>query len=524
MDKTKRTFKLIFALALLVALVGVFLIYNPSKMIVRADGENNNKVYLKDSTVDASDSALVIVELVAEGKAKDKIRVSYHTLGGTAMPGLDFASISNTIDFELDGDGKYSYKISIKCLNNNETRSKYKIVNSNDTSKVYGRYFTLQLDEATNATIDPERSSCKCFTQYNHSVSANIGVYDEGGNDFSYFEDFNVMEYRFTEGTSDIEYHRPWKTWDAGVTFINDRTQSWVSNFINEGIADAYASFVVKKVDDDDHQSTDRIHWYFGNRELYEKYPDQNDGMILYLNTEPCSDKGGFLGMGGEDRGYQLNLTTMNRIYENQNKNPYDMDDDDIDLKKRTFYTDAKKVYWYNQGDGWYANVGAFVNTTFYQVKPYNGVLDVGIIINHDDDDQDRIFKRCWQFMALVDYKAPEIVSEYVDDSQLKETGKLRFYVRFNEPVKSSKLSTVKGSYLQVNFNGGNQNYYARYVDGNYTDTLVYELDSTQDKLPKANLTEVKYQLPNDDICDLACNYNEYRSINNNKISQELLV
>lgn len=505
----------ILAIILLLLTMIVCLFSSTAKVI--ADGEESpNKVYFKNTEITENDGGLIYITIVAEGEAKAKVRVYYHTEGVTALQGLDYIGTDNNIEMTIADDGYCEYRISIKCTNTNENRSKY-IVQTND-GLTYGRYFNVIIDSAYNAAVDESRNVCKCYLPANHLVQATLATRQNGLDtvDATYFNDFVETLYGFTDGSTDIENGRPWRSWQSGVSFENDTTYRWVNDFINEGIASAYTSFVVKKVDDDDHQSRDKIHWYCGNKEMMENWKQSKEcpGLYLYLKTEPCSDGGTIFNK--YDRGYELNLTTMNRIYENQNKSPYSMDEDDVDVHDRAFYTEAKKIYWYNRSGTWYAGDFAFINTTFYRVDPYNGTLDVGIVICNDDDDQDRIFKRCWQFLTLVDDKAPTVVSEYVDDSQLKSNNKLRFYVRFNEVVKSTK----KGA-LQVNFNNGSQNYYANYVEGNYTDTLVYELDLADDKIPKTHITSITYQLPNGDITDMAFNYDSKANYSSNYMSEE---
>ena len=203
-----------------------------------------------------------------------------------------------------------------------------------------------------------------------------------------------------------------------------------------------------------------------------------------------------------------------------QNKNPYDEDDDWVDRHFVNIYSEQRKVYWFNQnneGGTWYASNGAFINTTFFKVEPYNGILDIGIAVRNNDGDQDREAERIWQFLKLIDSTPPEIVGEYVDDSELKESCKLKFYIRFNEPVFSSKLAAI-GSSIEVKFNNGSTNYYATYAAGNYTDTLCYELTG----IPKANITSINYQLPNNDIGDMAINRDKYKAIINNKIPEDI--
>lgn len=501
-----------------IVIVLSFLLVSFSLFNIRVHADEENKVYFKESSYDADNGGLIKATLIAEGIPKAKVSVKYHTVGVTAITGIDFNAVSNTIDLEIGESGTVSYDVAIKCLNTAENRAKLKVTSKNVT---YGRYFNLIIDSATNATIVEEKKECKCYLPYGYLVTANAEKYDDNGINVSYLEDLNNVEYRWTEGSTTIEKGHPWKTWEAGVTFVNETTERWVNAFINEGIASAYASFVIKDIDDTEFQSTDKIYTFAGNKEFMEKFNDSSDdpGLYLFLSTEPCSNKVSLF--SSKRRGYELDLKAMNYIAEG--KNPYDEDDDYVDVKKTTFYSEKKKIYWFNattDGGTWYADGGDFINTTFYKTEPYNGVLDIGMAIRNNDGDQDRQAKRIWQFLKLVDDKAPEIVSEYVDDSELGSRGVLKFYIRFNEPVFSSKVNKYGGSTLQVQFNEGSSYFYPEYVAGNYTDTLLYELPANE--VPKINIKSIAYQLPNDDIGDMAINRDSRKTIVNNKIPFEV--
>ena len=506
MKISKIKFINMFLIAIFILFIGMFAFTR------RVNAEGENKVYFKDLVVDANDSGLVFAEIIVIGEPGEKVSVSYHTVGVSAIQGLDYIGVKNSISLEIDSTGEISYKISIKCLSDASNRAQFKI--TGDDSNTYGRYFNVIIDSATNATIDESKKVCKCFVPYNYLIYGDTSKFDGDGLDNSYLYDLNDVEYRFSDGSTSIEKGKPWKTWIAGVTFVNERTQRWVNAFINGGIASAYASFVIKDLDDTEFWSEDDIYTYAGNKEMMEKFRDSNDcpGLYLFLDTEPCSNKIDWFSVSR--RGYELGLEAMNVIANNEN--PYDKDDDWVDRESVKFYTEKKKIYWYNTSGTWYAGDGSFINTTFYKVEPYNGILDVGLAIRNNDGDQDRKAKRIWQFLKLVDDKEPSIVGEYVDDSELKDEGKLKFYIRFNEPVVASKWNTQASSSLQVTFNNGTTNYYATYAGGNYTDTLVYELYNP----PKANISSVKYQLPNNDIGDMASNLDKYKVSKNNKISE----
>ena len=507
--------KIVFALSSLLIIAATFV------LSVKAA---NNSVYFNNTTVYSNESGLIIAELIVEGNQYEEVKVKYHTSGVSAIENVDYVGVSNTLTFKIDESGYISYKIAIKCLNTPENRSKYLVAGSNN--EYFSRYFNLVIDDVSNATLVEKKSVCKCYTPYSHVVSGNTKKFDSDGIDVSYLSDLNDMEYQFTDGSKSIEKGRPWKSWQAGVSFINERTQRWVNAFINEGIASAYTSFVIRDLDDSEFFSKDKIYTYVGNREMIEKFTDDknnNPGMYMFLSTEPCSNKSsGFLGLGSERRGYRIELSTMdaiaNMIYSGGD-NPYKIDDDWVDLKDYRINTTSKKVYWFNRSGTWYADDGAFINTTFYKIQPYNGVLDVGLAVRNNDGDQDRMANRIWMFLKLIDDKVPQIIGEYADPSEIISTGKLKLYVRFNEPVFASQWNTSKGSALEVKFNNGSSAKYATYVGGNYTDTLVYELDVSD--IPKANITKISYQLPNNDIGDMAINRDSKKNIINNKLSLE---
>ena len=136
MERSKR--KIIHLCLIAILFLFISLLVISSK--VRVQAYDGNKVYFKNLTVDANDSALVVAELFVVGEAGDKVSVKYHTVGVTAIQDLDYPGISNSIDIVIGDAGEATYKISIKCLTSAENRSKFKIV---DDDKSYGRYFNI---------------------------------------------------------------------------------------------------------------------------------------------------------------------------------------------------------------------------------------------------------------------------------------------------------------------------------------------------------------------------------------------
>jgi hypothetical protein len=205
-------------------------------------------------------------------------------------------------------------------------------------------------------------------------------------------------------------------------------------------------------------------------------------------------------------------------LYISKNKNPYSQDGDLVDLEKLHVCGPHIQRYWIPSENRWYSRKGSIYDSVFYKTDPYNGILDYGLSIFNNNKSWDREVHDIWMFLALVDLKNPTIQSEYTEINP--ETGGLRIFLRFNEPVYSCRKDN---SFLTVNLNNDKINkYYANYVEGNYTDTLVYEVPA--DNVPKTLIERVDYTLPSDDIGDLAFNLDVYRRIQPYLRDQQLLL
>ena len=487
-----------------ISIIFLFMIFTLlSTITFKTFADTENIIYVKNSVAEANESGLVVVEVVAEGQAGASVQFFYQTEGITAIPGLDFVNVNNNIKLKIGNDGKVSYKISIKCLNTAENREKLRVYDKNNT---YGRYFNLIIYKTINASLDNSRSYAKCYLPYDFKVEAVTDVVDGFDKNRAYLKEYANFQARYHKGISNLDGKSTWYTFKKGnnVTFT-DVTEPWVNTFINTGFASAYGSYVIKEIGEKKYFSTTNIHVLYGGKEFMDNYSRSSNcpGLSSYFQIEPCYDFwDGYVG-------YEFNDKAMRKIVFD-GKSPYDDDDDLVDIVDSKIKGQTKRIYWNQKNSTWYSGSNNLMNSAFFKINPYKGVLDTGLAVYNGCDEIDRVAKDIWQFLTLVDDTAPEIVAEYVDDSDYSTTGKLKFYVRFNEPVHLAKTNAN----LTVFFNNSTEGVYANYSAGNFTDTLVFEMAP-----PKTNITDVKYQLPNNVVSDMAYNLDKYKNINNNIMS-----
>ena len=465
--------------------------------MVFATGEN--VVTFSTDVAEANDSNLVFVDLTCQGTAGDKVTVTYRTSSVTAIENVDYVGVYNTITLELDKKtGTATQPISIKCLNDANTREKYRLYNDKG---VYGRYFELKIVSVSNANIGAH-SFVQCYLPYDHKVHATTGINDsDRGREVAYITDLKTMVTKYHKGDNDIKDHEHWRTWKEGISF-NDSTSSatmqhWINTYINPGFADAYGSYVIKEIDDDKISNSSNIHLLSGNKEFIDKYDRKKDcpGLSLYYQME--TDEGDCI--DGKAMYY-----IANKI------DPSDKDDDLINVVNWDYVSpDWKQIYWFQEGDAWYSKSGSVYDSVFWKTPVYNGTLDYGLSIYNGSGSWDREVHHIWMFLTLFDTKKPTIVGQYSEFNA--ESGTIRIYLRFSEPVYSCK----KGP-LSVNLNDKSKNYFADYVCGNYSDTLVYEIAA--DETPNFKITSMRYELPTEDVGDMAYIVDAYKKTNNNLV------
>ena len=465
-----------------------------SAIAVFAD-ESTNIVRFGSTQVECNDANLVYVDLLATGTPGNTITATYRTSSGTAIENIDYAGVYNTISLKLGSDGKAKYTISIKGLNDASGREKLRVY---DSEGVYGRYFNLHLLAAENASIGDEKQ-CKCYLSYNYKVAATTRISDAVlGREVAYLNDYKTMLSKYHKGDNDISGQESWRTWKEGVSFDGDTTRHWVNTYINTGLAEAYGTYILKSIDDDKVHSENNIYMISGNKEFMDKYEKKKyiPGASLYYEIEPCK-KGG----------YRLDGRAMYLISEN--KNPYKEDSDLVDLEEMHHRGAKQRVYWIQESDAWYSSKNSVYDTVFWKTEPYNGVLDYGLCIFNNNGSWDREVHDIWLFLTLLDKKAPSIVNQWSEYNP--QTKSVRIYLRFDEPVYSSKKKD-----LLVHINNKTTNYYATYVEGNYGDTLVYELPESATRNKK--IESIKYELPTEDIGDLSYNLDSYKMVRNNLV------
>ena len=492
MFKHKTVNKITTFLSLIALIVSaLFCVFAFNRAPASADGENT--VSFTTKIYETQDSGIVYAELLVRGKEGQKVGVTYHTEGETAIEGIDYNAVANTVYLTITYTGTVRYSIAIKTLNNSSTREKLRVFNDKET---FGRYFYIVIDRAENATVVDDR--CKCYLPYDHKTEATVGIMQNGA-EAAYLNSYATMQEIYNGGKGNLDGKSTWKSWNNGVSFVNNTTSAWLNTFINTGFANAYASYMIKTVDTADWHSSTDIHLVAGNHQFYEKYDGVEEGIpgtYLYITVNPHKGK-----IAGKINGRSMYLTCIG-------KNPYKEDEDLIDVTRKEMSTDNKRVYWIQDQDAWFANKNSLVDSVFFKIEPHKGVVNSYLAIKNNNREFDVEIKNLWFFLSLIDDTCPIVTGQYVDDSRIESEGKLRFYVRFNEPVFSSKQKP-----LEVKLNNGTTPYYAEYVGGNYSDTLIYELD-----MPGTEVSAANYQLPTDDIGDMAYNLDAYKKIQNNKV------
>ena len=452
-----------------------------------------NKVFIKEASYEASDSNIVYVNVRFEGEIGDKITVMYRTVAGTAIENIDYQGVSNSITVEIGVTHFTEYQIGIKCLNDASSREIFRV---SEGDKNYGRYFTVELTGAKNADVDPEKNSCKCYLPYTHKVTATTGIYDTTlYREVAYLDDYKDMVYQYASGTG-IDGGSTWRSWQHGISFDNDTTRKWVNTYINSNMAKAYGTFLVNDIDDNVSLFSDgQVSVLMGNKEFKEKYKRDKScpGCYLYIKVDPP--------------GTTLERRSMSYI--SQWINPYKKDDDLIDCENYVVGDDHKNIYWFVDRDTWFSSKDSVYDSTFYRIDPVNGVLDQAITAYNHNSEYDMLFKGIWGMMTLYDDSCPVITKQYCDYNT--DNGALRIYLRFNEPVYAHHRNS-----LTVIINNYSTKFDADYVEGNYSDTLVYEIPASE--LPKRKIDSVVYQLPSDDIGDMAYKLDCYKLVQHNMV------
>ena len=247
----KRKKRFLIANALLLAFTFMLqglghLVSDFSKSIAYAT--SGNTVYFGQTSVEATNANLVYVDLYASGENGDTVKVAYKTYSRTAIRGVDFVEVQNTVTLKIDSSYKAKYTIAVKCLNSTTDREKLRLYDSENT---YGRYFDLKIISADNADVIEEKRTCKCYLTYDNKVEATVGINNQSlFREVAYINDYKEMLAQYDEGTGGLDGGSTRKTWNKGISFDNDTTRRWISTYINPGFASAYGSFVIKRIDD----------------------------------------------------------------------------------------------------------------------------------------------------------------------------------------------------------------------------------------------------------------------------------
>ena len=468
-----------------------------------------NKVYFTSSRYEVDDSNIVYATLHFEGPENATMTATYQTYSGTAIEGLDYQGITNSVSVTIPaGQNVAEYTVAVKCLNDASSRETIRVY---EGEKMYGRYFNLEIIAASNAAIG-EQKACKCYLSYDFKAEATTGATAQfSAREVAYLNDYKTMFMKYAEG-KELDGREYYRTWKHGVSFNNDTTKRWVNTFIKKGFADAYGSFVVKDIDDMHGFLKNRdgkVEVCAGNGEFIDKFNDYKrdkncPGQYLYLRVDPP--------------GCTIDGTAMYHIA--RWVNPYKKDDDWVDVAINVVGEQHAEISWIVDESCWFSSKNSVYTNTFYKIAPYNGTVDMGVVGFDCNDENNMDFKKIWSMMTLYDHSAPQITNEYCEFDARGDNGKgaLRIYLRYNEPIYASRKYG-----LLVKVNNYSHEFTANYVEGNYSDTLVYEVPYNapipgQTSISNLNerITSVTYQLPNDDVGDMAHNMNAYKEIEHN--------
>ena len=468
-----------------------------------------NQVYFTSPRYETDDSNIVYATLRFEGKENSTIKATYQTYSGTAIEGLDYQGITNSVSITIPaGNNVAEYSIAIKCLNDASSRETIRVY---EGDQFYGRYFNLELIAASNASIGSQKA-CKCYLSYDFKAEATTGASAlTSAREVAYLNDYKTMIMKYNSG-KELDGQEYYKTWKYGTSFNNETTRSWLNTYIQKGLAEAYGSFVVKDIDDMHGFMRSRdgdVDVCAGNGEFIERFDE-------YPRSKDCP--GQYLLMRVDPPGNTIDGTAMYHIA--RWVNPYKKDDDWVDVSIKCVGEQHAEISWIVDQSTWFSSPGTVYTNTFYKIAPYNGALDMGVVGFDCNGENNMDFKKIWSMMTLYDHTAPQITKEYCEFDARGDNGNgaLRIYLRYNEPVYASRKYG-----LLVKVNNYSHEFQAKYVEGNYSDTLVYEVPYTaaimgQTSISNLNekITSVTYQLPNDDIGDMAYNMNPYKEISHN--------
>ena len=207
---------------------------------------------------------------------------------------------------------------------------------------------------------------------------------------------YSNFQSRYHKGISNLDGESTWYTFKNGVNVtFTDVTEPWVNTFINTGFASAYGSFLIKKIGETKWFSTTNMHELYGGKEFMEKYKRSTNcpGLAMYIQTESCYDF--WDGVEGE----KLNDTAMKMIVFD-NESPYSDHDSLVDVVDRTIKTETKHLYWWQKDQTWYSSSNKLMDSAFFKIEPYNGVLDTGLAIYNGCDEIDRHKEKMFQLQT----------------------------------------------------------------------------------------------------------------------------
>jgi len=506
--------------------------------------EFNNKVEANPASTGSGD--IVYAYIKAKAKKKCKIYVDYQSYSVNAIESIDYVGMSATEEINFDVAGEQVVPIGFKSLLTNETKEvlatkndeagrSWGSANDEEDGGYYSRHFKVKIlkivvrnsDSSVEAEIVPETDENYSKSQYTTLVylpylyrddvyfnNATSRKYGGEKNDAKYKAYYDIASTGsgedIGEGGSDIDGKKNWKSWACSGKF-DGRTASlyddYVMKFIDTGFAKAYGTVLVKSIDNSTAHSNTRIHVFWGNEPFFKdhfnnfgetkkndwnkNYPDLDKYLSMYIKVNP-DVKGG----------YRMDGTAVN--YLAQGINPSDKEDRLVHVDDGPTYqgSDRRQIN-YRLGysaDYWVGKSGALYNTTFYRMYPYNGQIQIGIALYNANREYDVDLTMPYSKIILVDDVAPYITNEW---AEYDKEGNLRLYIRFSEAV----CPVYEKPFMVLLNDAG---YQARYKYGHMSDTLVYEVSADQLASNHQKITSISYELPDNDIADLAWNLDRY--------------
>ena len=401
-----------------------------------------------------------------------KNKVYYHDFSYPNDAGAVYftISISKAVDTDVDvyyetrdksaiaSSGDYTAKSSFATIPKNETsvdiviyvgRAEFAVKAFN--GDIHSREFEVVLTNVVgleNFEYKDQIGHGMIGYNYLYQIGvAQIGDY----NQFSYLKEYEKVEASAPITTDEIDGEGEVSVnYDFSSTALYNQ---WENKFINTGLADLYATFS-GKIDD----------WGLYTYWSYAELKNANNETVVglkshgYYDNHPLNPNN----YGHADYGWYEDVYST---YESQTRY---VDELCCDCKNK-FTTD---------------NSFSNMHCNFYKVNSEPNYT----LSYRSEGGRDRKLVDTSIYSTLIDTKAPVLENAYIVLS--KTTGdKLRIALRFNEPVYvvGSQNPTLR---IRINADWNTVTNLV-FAGGNYTDTLYFEIDYANLKLPNEKITSI---------------------------------